>query len=647
MPLSKDFPDSPHAVLDPAVRWVPEDAHLAGMEPGNLMPPLVKKLRGKVRGFRDGGYAGASETSRALLDWWFNRRHLLPQGDGTMAEFRYYFAQREAVETIVYLCEVVGVRDKHDMLRFDSSGAISSGMFKEDWRRFVVKLATGCGKTKVLSLVLAWSFFHRTYEEDSDLSRNFLVIAPNIIVLDRIRRDFEGLRIFHEDPVLPDNGHHGRNWRDDFQLRLHIQDEVRITQPIGNIFLTNIHRVYTTNEALPSPDDANSEGYYLGKKPRGATTDSRADLGMIVRDIDELAVLNDEAHHIHNEKLAWSKCIRDIHNQLLQRDGKLAFQVDTTATPRHNNGSIFVQTVADYPLVEAIAQGIVKHPVLPDRESRDKLREHPDAEYTRKYADYINLGIVEWQKAHAEHRKMGKKAILFVMTVDTESCDEVSRYLQQRCADLQGKVLVIHTMDNNGDISEKQKDKKELELLRRQANKIDSPDSPYLAIVSVMMLKEGWDVRNVTTIVGLRPYGSKSKVLPEQTLGRGLRKMYSHDTHEVVSVIGTDAFMEFVEEVQAEGVKLEQVPMGKNAPSARLLIEIDPSRDRQKLDISLPVLRPRLYREYGNLGGLNVACISHSPITLRDLKGQQGREIAFKFMTRDEHHHKIVLEDAS
>jgi len=54
-------------------------------------------------------------------------------------------------------------------------------------------------------LLLAWSYFHKKYEEDSALSKNFLVIAPNIIVLDRLRTDFDGLKIFFEDPILPDN----------------------------------------------------------------------------------------------------------------------------------------------------------------------------------------------------------------------------------------------------------------------------------------------------------------------------------------------------------------------------------------------------------------------------------------------------------
>ena len=100
--------------------------------------------------------------------------------------------------------------------------------------------------------------------------------------------------------MLPDNGFEGRNWRDDFQLTLHLQDEVRVTRPTGNIFLTNIHRVYSTDQTPPSPDDDNSMDYFLGTRPTGATTDSKIDLGVIVRDIDELMVLNDEAHHIHD-----------------------------------------------------------------------------------------------------------------------------------------------------------------------------------------------------------------------------------------------------------------------------------------------------------------------------------------------------------
>ena len=651
MALHKDFPSSPHEVLDPSIRWFPADETLRGSSAEKLLPPLVPELRKQVKAWRDGGYQKATATSQSLLNWWFKTPHLLSRVDGPMVEFEYFFAQREALETIIYLYDVIRVKDKYDLMRFDRSGAVSAGMFDEDWRRFVVKMATGAGKTKVLSLVLAWSFFHKLYEPDSGLARNFLLIAPNIIVLDRIYKDFEGLRIFFEDPVLPDNGFNGQNWRDDFQLTLHIQDEVRITSSVGNIFLTNSHRVYSGDDIPASSDDEDTMDYFLGKKPTGATTDSKIDLGTIVREVDELVVLNDEAHHIHDSRLAWFKSIQDIHNKLKQKGLNLSLQVDVTATPKHTNGSIFVQTIADYPLVEAISQNVVKHPVLPDDASRGKLVEKQSAKFTEKYADYLNLGVIEWRKAYDEHQKLGKKAILFVMTDDTKNCDDVAAYLEGTYADLKGAVLVIHTK-NNGEISESStgKNKEELELLRKQANEIDSPNNPYKAIVSVLMLKEGWDVRNVTTIVGLRAYAAQANILPEQTLGRGLRKMYPGGVEEYVSVVGTDAFMDFVTSIQAEGVVLERKPMGPGTTAkAPLVVEIDnenKNKDIEKLDIEIPVMTPRTYREYKNLAELNVSNPASKKVAIKDFTEEEQREIVFKDITTGEITHTTILDTA-
>jgi type III restriction enzyme len=80
------------------------------------------------------------------------------------------------------------------------------------------------------------------------------------------------------------------------------------------------------------------------------------------------------------------------------KGGELALQIDVTATPKHNNGAIFVQVVSDYPLVEAIHQRVVKNPVLPDQASRAKLKENQSSLFTEKYEDYINLGVIEWRK---------------------------------------------------------------------------------------------------------------------------------------------------------------------------------------------------------------------------------------------------------
>ncbi len=653
MALHPEFPASPYAPLVPEHRWFPADETLRGTAYEKLLPPLVAKLRKEVHDWRAHHYAGASPTSRTLLHYWFETEHLLETADGTLNPFQYYFAQREAVETAIWLHEVKQARDKFDLLRFDASGSVSSGMFDEAWPRYVLKMATGAGKTKVLSLLIAWSFFHKLYEPGSTLSRNFLVIAPNIIVLDRLRSDFDGLKIFFNDPVLPGNGFDGQNWRDDFQLTLHIQDDVRVLRDTGNLFLTNIHRVYLGDTQDPSLEDDDLRDYFLdpfGPKPVGKTTDSQTDLGEIIREVDELAIFNDEAHHIHDPRMAWFQSIQDIHHRMLQKDSRLSIQIDVTATPRHDNGSIFVQTVSDYPLVEAIYQNVVKHPVLPDAASRARLSEHTSALFTEKYEDYLRLGIEEWKKSYAEHQALGKKAVLFVMVDDTKNCDEVGAYLEKICPELQGGVLVIHTK-NNGDISESAtgKKKEELELLRKQSNEIDSWKSPFKAIVSVLMLKEGWDVRNVTTIVGLRAYAAQSNILPEQTLGRGLRRMYfGTDIPETVSVMGTPAFMDFVESIQNEGVTFERVPMGADAARKEsLIVEVDTEnaeKDLEALDIALPKLTRRFQREFKDLDALDPAALGNRKLPVKPFTPEETREIVFKRMLDSEVDHTIQLD---
>lgn len=640
MALHSKFPKSPYEILDPSIRWFPGDEELRTEKIQNLLPPLVTELRKKVKEWRNKDYEGASNTSKALLEWWFKKQR---------PDFQYYFAQREAVETIIYLFEVIKIKDKYDLIRYDATGRVSPAMFDETWKRFIIKMATGSGKTKVLSLILAWCYFHKQYEEDSTLAQNFLIIAPNIIVLDRLRTDFEGLKIFSSDPIIPDNGYEGQDWKSDFQLTLHIQDQIGTVRKTGNIFLTNIHRVYDNTNKQASFEDADLSNYFLGNKPVTKTNESLVDLGQIIRDIHELVILNDEAHHIHDEKMAWFKSLEDIHNRLKMKGGQLALQVDVTATPKHNNGSIFVQTVSDYPLVEAIYQDVVKHPVLPDSASRAKLVEKKSSKYSEKYEDYLELGYLEWKKASEEHKKMGKKAVLFVMTDDTKNCDEVAEYLENHYQDLKGAVLTIHTK-NNGEISENitGKTKEELETLRKAANEIDKADNKYKAIVSVLMLKEGWDVRNVTTIVGLRAYSSKAQILPEQTLGRGLRRMYwGSNISEKVSVVGTDAFMDFVESIKSEGVQLEYKKMDINSTAnTPMIVEIDQQnvkKDISKLDIEIPVLTPRIYREYKNLSELNINKFKHKKLALKQFTKEQQREIVFKDITTGEITHKTKM----
>ena len=624
MALPIDFPKSPYTILDPDNRWFPDQKTLE--KNFNLIPPLVDKIRRKVKEWRDNDYEGASETTKALLHFWFDEEHFI---ESSNMPFKYYFAQRESVETIIYLHEIAHVQDKYDLLEFDSSKIIKAEDFSETWARFVIKMATGSGKTKVLSLILVWSFFHKTYEENSELSRNFLVITPNIIVLDRIRSDFEGLKTFFSDPMIPEDGYEYRNWKSDFQLDVHIQDDVHIINKTGNIFLTNIHRVYDSNYKEPSIDDENTMGYFIGEKAKDAKV-GHVDLGDIVRDIDELMILNDEAHHIHNSKLQWFNSIEDIHFNLKQKGKKLAMQVDFTATPKDMKGYIFPQTVSDYPLVEAISQNIVKQPFIPDKESRDKMKEVQSVKVEEKYADYLEVGYQEWKKAYDEHIVAGKKAVLFVMVEDTKKCDAIADYLETRYPEFENAVLTIHT-NKDGSLKDNKSSQNELELLRKAANEIDDINSPYKVIVSVLVLKEGWDVKNVTTIVGLRKFNSESQILPEQTLGRGLRKMY-HDAEERLMIIGTEPFMEFIESITSEGVKFGTRPAGIGGPPPAMRIEIDSDNENknlEELDISFPILGNSFYRDYLKLKQMDVSEFNVNKFQIVEFTEDKLTEINF------------------
>ena len=642
----EQFIKNPYKVLDPDIRWVPakDDLFLEAYE--KFLPPLVHKVRHAVKNWRDSNYKGVSETSRNLLNFWFNTE----RSEGKEAQFIYYFAQREAIESIIYLYEVAKAKDKYELLRFDSSGRVSTGMFIENWSRYVVKMATGSGKTEVAALVIVWSYFHKLYEENSSLSKNFLLIAPNIIVLNRLKKDFEDRKIFNKDIIIPENGFKDKNWKQDFQLTVHLQDELKAISPAGNLFLTNVHRIFLSEDKTPSFEDADVSQYFLGSKPKSdADKNKGMDLGEFLRSnkLKDLVILNDEAHHIHDEKLAWFKNIQDINNKLkLKYKNGLSLQVDFTATPRHDNGAIFVQTVCDYPLVEAIKQNIVKMPVLPDEASRAKLKEKPSSKFVERYEDYIHLGYVEWKKQYDE-LKNEKTPLAFFMTTKTEESDQLAEELENRYPEFKKATLVIHT-NQSGEIVEKvsKKSNEELEKLRKAADNVDSDKSPYKAIVSVLMLREGWDVRNVTTIIGLRPYDVKSKILPEQTLGRGVRKMFEADVKEELAVIGTPAFMEFVESIKEEGVELGYRKMGEGV-KARTPIIIEPDKENKnknldKLDIHIPVLTPRIYREYKRLENIDVNKFDCKPITIKEFSEEEKKEIIFEDLDRI-FSHKINL----
>jgi type III restriction enzyme len=635
----------PFKILSPNERWAPSQSQMDAFqnEYEKLLPPLVYKIRLAIAKWRDDGYQGASETSISLLNFWFNQEHILGQN-----KFSFFFSQREAIESIIYLYEIAKAQDKYELMRFDSSKRVSTGMFDESWTRYVVKMATGAGKTKVMGLTLVWSYFHKLYETESKLSKDFLVIALNIIVLNRLRKDFDGLKMFFDEPFIPENGFDNKDWVNDFQLTLHIQDDLKPITESGNIFLTNIHRVFFNEDVEQS-----FETTFLGVKPKpDADTSKGLDLGKVMRSdkIKDLVILNDEAHHIHDSTLAWFKSIEDISNKLKLKNGNgISLQADFSATPKHNNGAIFVQTICDYPLVEAIKQNVVKSPVLPDEASRRKIQEKESSDFVERYRDYIDLGYLEWEKQYEELKSL-KTPILFIMTMSTKEADQAAAFLETNYPLMKNSVLTIHT-NNSGEIKETastKKDKDLLEILRKAADDIDKDFSPFRAVVSVLMLREGWDVRNVSTIVGLRPFGADSKILPEQTIGRGLRRMFPErgfDFKEELVVVGTPPFLEFVESLKTEGIEFQYSPMGKGTKGTTpVIVEVDkenPKKDLDALDIPIPQMSPRIYRDYKNLELIDVSKFNNEKVILKKFNRDELKEIIFNDIEGDFSHKTI------
>ena len=177
---------------------------------------------------------------------------------------------------------------------------------------------------------------------------------------------------------------------------------------------------------------------------------------------------------------------------------------------------------------------------------------------------------------------------------NTEEADDIGEWLRTKYPTEFGatKTLIIHT-DNSGEVS-----KKDLDIARKTARDVDEDKSPVNAIISVLMLREGWDVQNVTVVVGLRPYTAKANILPEQTIGRGLRLMFrnmSESFTERVDIIGNKAFMDFVEDLEKlEDIKFETFQIGKDKLK---IITIQPVEEKIKFDIGIPDISPILGRK--------------------------------------------------
>ena len=592
---------------------------IKGRRPSPLT--ISQNIRGAVREWRESFYAGeTSDTSRQLLSYWFERSHigLTPAGDEF--DFHYYFCQREAIETLIYLKEVRHIDYLSQLVaEFGGSDAETAALgitYEEDaWSKYAFKVATGAGKTKIMSMAIVWSYFNARRESDSPMAKQFVVIAPNLTVYERLKVDFGDGKIFDEDPLIPPE------WKGDWNMSIVLQDETSGITTGGILYLTNIHRLYDMAKRKKKKDN---ETYGWAGPPVSRV--SALDTGAALRDRitahRRIMILNDEAHHVWDPDSAWNEAISYLHDTIKSRTGgNIVCQLDFSATPKDDHGQYFKHIVCDTPLGEAVDAGIVKTPIIGLADK--SLKEEPDDNAAYRFDIHLRLGYERWKVSYQEWQKSGKKALLFVMCENTEAADQIAKRLNtdEVFKELNGKTINLHTNlkgkvkrigkgEGARDVFEesvKEISDEDLKALRKLSRELDSNKSPYNCIVSVLMLREGWDVRNVTTIVPLRAYSSKANILPEQTLGRGLRRITAPgQANELLTIVEHRAFASlYQQELAQEGLPIEIVDID-NVPTTTVSIYPDTIRkDVKKLDIVIPRLSAA-YRPLATVENLTI-----------------------------------------
>ena len=157
--------------------------------------PCVPAIRQEVRDWAADGYEGATKTTKTLLNYWFRTDHRLPNG----TKFQYYHFQRESIETLIYLYETAQKCRHKDLIETYAQAPPGGQQLRllqyDDYPRYCIKMATGSGKTKVIGLAVAWQYFNAVLEDADAYAKTSLIIAPNVIVFERLRTDFAGGRV--------------------------------------------------------------------------------------------------------------------------------------------------------------------------------------------------------------------------------------------------------------------------------------------------------------------------------------------------------------------------------------------------------------------------------------------------------------------
>lgn len=578
---------------------------------GEQIPDIVK---GQPTALMD----EVTPVTAELLKYWFQDDYV------QLRSANFHEGQRAAVLHIIYAHEVLNAPSLEYLYRAVATDALLSGDTLGEVTRkqnghpkYAAKMATGTGKTWVLNALLIWQYLNkREYPDDQRFTSNFLLVAPGLIVYDRLldsflgkerdgERDFETSDIFKNKEIfIPDN------YRD--QIFGFVQSSVVTKAEIGRkvtggglIAITNWHLLagvedpdFVSETESPGADiDAKAAVNSFFPIRPGINAGNSLDVldrkylrgGPLewLKDLPSLLVFNDEAHHIHSikkgqqvDEVEWQKSLSEIAST----KGHQFVQIDFSATPYSEVGAgankglkYFSHIVVDFDLKQAMRAGLVKSLALDkrkeiadmtldfnaERDAKRKVIGLSSGQRTMLRAGLTKLSMLEKSFGQVDPAKHPK---LMIVCEDTTVTGFVEEFLY---AEGLAKEDVL-TVDSvvKGEMS-----KSEWESTRERLFDMDRHKTPKV-IVSVLMLREGFDVNNIAVIVPLR--SSQAPILLEQLIGRGLRLMWRGDEQidemkretrrrianklepdnyfDVLFIVEHPAFSQFYDDLMAEGL---------------------------------------------------------------------------------------------
>ena len=590
----------------------------------------VNEIRTRLQEWREADYPGITSVTRRLLEHWY---------DPEQRQYPFYFCQLEAIETLIWWVEGPAEYKQGIFLQGDGG----------PWERICNKMATGSGKTTVMAMIITWQVLNAlTYpKRNKDFSKTILIVAPGLTVKERLKVLYpEPNSYYDEFNLCPSESMRQKlnqmellieNWHTLMPLKEQDRSVVKKGKESDEIYTRRVLGKVADYKDLIIIND---EAHHAYRKP--------AELKISKKDAEEQGIDLDEA-------TKWIDGLDRIHKtRRIQRCFDLSATPFAPTGKKTTDVSLFSWVISDFGLNDAIESGLVKTPrvvirddALPDTQTfRSKLYHiyrdpevsqdlsrpaEPHEPLPKLVQDAYTLLGADWREALNDWKEAGHKSPPVMLTVcnRTETAARILNYLDKgdahwpelqspnRTLRVDSKVLEkaeigekatankdyeerLRAIVESAAIPETKKERlsgmKKEELLREivdNVGKRDAAGQDLQSVISVAMLSEGWDAKNVTHIMGLRAFSSQ--LLCEQVIGRGLRRV-SYETEKVVGDDGIERDLFIAEYVNIFGVPLsifQDLGEGSETPPPpKASTQIEALPDRSEYEIRWPnVLR--------------------------------------------------------